>query len=947
MSEATRTQTTWILPLESEQATLPFAGGKGANLAHLTRAGLPVPGGFLVTTQAYQAFVEANHLTGQIQAALHAGAVEDPEALEQASARIRALFAAGTFPPGLEEDLLAAYAGLSARADRGTGPENQGAQTGELLPESGPVPVAVRSSATAEDLPDMSFAGQQDTYLNVVGGPVLLRAVVSCWSSLWTTRAIGYRARNHIDSREVSLAVVVQEMVQSQASGVLFTANPLSGLRSETVIDATLGLGEALVSGQVEPDHYVVDTTSGQIRSRKPGAKAISIRSRAGGGTVTVMEKAHDHPALADEQVLELAHLGQQVTALYSQPQDIEWAWAGGRLFLLQSRPITSLYPVPEGFGPDDLHVFFSFGAVQGMLDPITPLGLDVWKTIFAAGAGLFGYHVNAATQIVLYSAGERLWINITGLIRNTVGRKIVPVALEMIEPSTRQALLSILDDPRLQPQRSGIRPRTALRLTGFAAPMLANVLLNLAAPEKRRASIVAGGEQVLELMRERVLAAQNTPDRDARLAEIAGLLPRLEEQNLRSNLIRFVSTVVAGIASFNIVDLLSRGHSSAQTPAEEIGWQNAVLEIYRGLPHNPTTEMDLELWKAAQAIHSDPSSLRLFEQLSPSDLAARYLAGDLPEPAMRAIGAFLERYGSRGLGEIDPGRPRWREEPTHVIDAIGSFLQIDDPQRAPDQVFARSAESAEEAVASLVETARRSRGGWLKARLVSFFARRARALLGARESPKFFAVRMFAIQRQALLEIGEEYVQAGELDRADDLVYLTLDEIERFARGPAEQRAGLRDEASCRRAVYQREMLRRQVPRLLLSDGRAFYKGVSRAESGLQAIQGSPVSPGTAAGRVRVVFDPRQAHLQPGEILVCPGTDPSWTPLFLAASGLVMEVGGMMTHGAVVAREYGIPAIVGVDQATQRLQTGQKIRIDGSTGEIDVLEERDPRTEN
>ena len=943
MSEAAQTQLSWILPLNSEQADLPLVGGKGANLARLARAGLPVPGGFLVTTHAYRAFVEANRLADQILAALPTGAAEDPEILEQASVRIRALFAAGTMPSGLAEALLAAYAGLDGmpvEADLPPagriGPKLEGAHAGAPLQEQ-PVPVAVRSSATAEDLPDMSFAGQQDTYLNVVGGPALLQAVINCWGSLWTARAIGYRARNRINPREVSLAVVVQAMVQSQASGVLFTANPLSGLRSETVIDAALGLGEALVSGQVEPDHYVVDTAAGQVRSRHLGAKALSIRGQAGGGTLTVTETAHDRPALVDEQILELSRLGQEVAALYGQPQDIEWAWADERLFLLQSRPVTSLYPVPEGMGPDDLHVLFSFAAVQGMLDPITPLGLDVLKTVFATGAGLFGFHVTAATQTVMYSAGERLWVNITSLVRNSTGREIVPVALEMVEPSTRQALLSILDDPRLQPKASGIRPRTMLRLARFAVPMLANVLLNLASPEKRRAYIVESGDQVLELMRVRVRALQTIPDRDIRLVEAAGLLSRLADQKLRPTLIRFVSAVVAGIASFNFVNQLCKGIQSGQS--DQPTWHNAVLEIYRGLPHNPTTEMDLDLWNAAQAIRGDPSSARLFEQQAPHDLAARYRTGGLPDEAMRVIGAFLERYGGRGLGEIDLGRSRWIEDPTHVIEVVSSFLQIADPQRAPDRVFSRSAQSAEEAVASLAAAVRRAPGGWLKARLVRFFARRARALLGARESPKFFAVRMFAILRQALLSVGEEYAQAGELERADDLVYLTLDEIKAFAGGSKEQRAGLRAAIDRRREVYQRELLRRQIPRLLLSDGRAFYEGMRNAETSLQAIQGSPVSPGTAIGLVRVVFDPRQAHLQPGEILVCPGTDPSWTPLFLTAAGLVMEVGGMMTHGAVVAREYGIPAIVGVNQATARLHTGQKIRINGSTGEIDVLE--------
>jgi pyruvate,water dikinase len=243
---------------------------------------------------------------------------------------------------------------------------------------------------------------------------------------------------------------------------------------------------------------------------------------------------------------------------------------------------------------------------------------------------------------------------------------------------------------------------------------------------------------------------------------------------------------------------------------------------------------------------------------------------------------------------------------------------------------------SAEAAIAQISAGLLPVRGGWLKARMARVVAGRVRALLGMRESPKFFAVRMMGLVRQTFLESGAEFVQSGELDQADDLVYLSLFEMRRFAAGEQQDWKGL---IARRRHLYQRELLRRQIPRLLLSDGRAFYEGMREAETDGQVVSGSPVSAGNVEGLVRVVLDPRQANLQPGEILVCPGTDPSWTPLFLTAAGLIMEVGGMMTHGAVVAREYGIPAIVGVDQATRRLHTGQRIRMDGSTGRILLLE--------
>jgi pyruvate,water dikinase len=385
-------------------------------------------------------------------------------------------------------------------------------------------------------------------------------------------------------------------------------------------------------------------------------------------------------------------------------------------------------------------------------------------------------------------------------------------------------------------------------------------------------------------------------------------------------------------MASWNLLNLLASGQSVGQPEGQASPHHDLILQVTRGMPFNPTTEMDLRLWELAQAIRRDPASLAALQNGEARALADSYLAGGLPPVARQVIGDFLKVYGGRGLGEIDLGRPRWSDDPTHVFEMLLSFLQIENAAQAPDVVFARGAQSAQKAIDQLAVSVRKSRHGWLRSRLVRFLAGRARQLLGARESPKFFAVRMMWIIQRALKASGEELVQAGELDQPDDLFYLTFAELKAFAAREDKNWRGL---VRSRRENYQRELLRRQVPRLLLSDGRAFYAGIQSGEARRDVIHGSPVSPGGAQGRVRVVRDPRQAGLQPGEILVCPGTDPSWTPLFLSAAGLVMETGGMMTHGAVVAREYGIPAIVGVDRATERLHTGQLIRMDGSSGEI------------
>jgi pyruvate,water dikinase len=891
----------------SSEAGWMAAGGKGSNLLRLAQAGFPVPDAFIFTTRAYHTFIKANQLDARILAALPDNP-DDPEALTAASAQIHRLFSTGRIPDELAESARQAYRKLGSPA------------------------VAVRSSATAEDLPEMSFAGQQDTYLNVIGEQALLDAIRNCWASLWTARAIGYRARNGVAHAGAALAVVVQQMVPAEVAGVLFTANPLSGLRSQTAIDATYGLGEALVSGQVEPDHYEVDTRHAEITARKLGSKSLVIRGRAGGGTLHEALPDGGNQALPDGEVLALAQLGQRVAAFYGQPQDIEWAWADGHFHLLQSRAVTSLFPTPAAVPAEPLQVFFSFGAVQGMLDPLTPVGRDMIRRFFVLGARLLNYHVTAESQTVLFDAGERLWIRITPLLRNTVGRKVLPVVFSQVEPSTFQAIAPLLDEPGLQPEHAGISWRSRVHLAHFIVPMAGNVLLNMLSPRARRKKIIARGERLLGEATARIARIEGQPRE--RLAQLVSYYYEFSQTNFTNTLLLFISVVAAGMASFNLLRMKVK-----DLPPDAANWMDVLLKVTRGLANNPTTGMDLALWDAARTLRADAGARAEFETFSATELAQRWLAGGLHPVTSQVLSGFLQRYGGRGLGEIDLGRPRWAEDPTHVFEVLSGYLQIPADQ-APDVVFARGAADGEAALAQLIDALRKTHAGWFKSRQAHFLGRRVRELMGARESPKFFMVRLFAQFRWTLLHIGAELVRAGELRQPEDLFFLDFSELQNFAMQsstqPAQDWGRLID---TRREAYRRELLRRQVPRVLLSDGRAFYNGL--AGNGHKAqLTGSPVSPGMVEGHVRVVLDPRRAGLLPGEILVCPGTDPSWTPLFLTAGGLIMEVGGMMTHGAVVAREYGIPAAVGVDHATGRLRTGQRVRLNGSNGLIELLEE-------
>jgi rifampicin phosphotransferase len=379
------------------------------------------------------------------------------------------------------------------------------------------------------------------------------------------------------------------------------------------------------------------------------------------------------------------------------------------------------------------------------------------------------------------------------------------------------------------------------------------------------------------------------------------------------------------GLVSFTLAGKLLRG----------LATDDERRVVLRGLAHNPTTEMDLSLWSLAQEVRGDPASAKTMRETPPERLAREYRGGDLPPKLQTELADFLRLYGHRGVAEIDIGLPRWSEDPTYILGVLGNYLRHDDPELAPDVQFRRAERQAEEMVADL--TRRASRKGRLRGTLVGFLLNRARALAGLREMPKFLAILVFARARALLRGVGEDLARSGRLETAEDVFFITLPEASAALAGK-----DLRPVVRERRTDYEREVKRRRVPRVLLSDGTepsAEEKSDASAEG---ALRGTPASPGTVTAEARVILDPTAAQLEPGEILVAPSTDPGWTPLFLTAGGLVMEMGGPMSHGAIVAREYGIPAVVGVPDATERIVTGERITVDGSSGTVATLPQGD-----
>ncbi|GHO47904.1 PEP/pyruvate-binding domain-containing protein [Ktedonospora formicarum] len=895
----------FILPFQCvDESMLARVGGKGANLGALTQTGFPVPPGFCITTSAYKQVTGTLDLDATLDE-LAATPASDQARLHELAATMRTRLLATSMPEEVGAAIQEAYRELAGD---------------EALP------VAVRSSATAEDLPFASFAGQQDTYLHVVGVEAVLDAVRRCWGSLWTDRAVSYRASNGIDPHSVQLAVVVQSMVEAQVAGILFTANPLTGKRNQAVIDANPGLGESVVSGAVNPDHFVVNTSTGEVVEQHIGEKKMLIRGTAGGGTEHVTLEASQEVCLDEHQLEELAKLGQRVEEYYHAPQDIEWALDDQhKLWLTQARPITTLYPLPacKPTSPETLHAYFSFNVAQGVFRPLTPMGASIFRRIGSEVATLLGMppHIPGEPTFML-EAGMRLYLDMTTPFSNRLGRPILTALMGVMEARSQPILEELSHDKRF-PLTKKSRPASLLFLARILlrVGILRRVLYGFRHPEqamRMRADLVAELEQKAHIP-EHASAEQ----RLAKVEELCSTFPA----NIRRILTYMGPAMISTLLTYRLLDGIASG--------------DEIQTTMRSLPLNVTTEMDLELWSLAQKIQRDAVSLAVMRGANSAQITHDYREGKLPPVLAEGLASFLRTYGHRGVAEIDMGLPRWSEQPEPIIEILGNYLNHTQPEQAPDIQFERGAREAEEMMATLRQRARQK--SWLRGKALNFAFSRMRALLGIREFPKFFVIKTFAYARAHLWAIGEELVRAQRLEKAGDIFFLYLPEVRTALNGQ-----DFREIVRARHDTYAYELRRKHVPRVLLSDGTdpETLLSAPHAEGG-DSLRGIAASPGRVTGRARVILDPAGARLEQGEILVAPSTDPGWTPLFLTASALVMEMGGPMSHGSVVAREYGIPAVVGVPHATDRLTTGQLITVDGISGTVSIEPEERGHSEN
>jgi pyruvate,water dikinase len=859
----------YTLPLGHPEATLENVGGKGASLARLAKAGLPVPAGFHVTIEAYRRFVSENNLQAEIQGALDSVDVAQPATLETASRRIGAAFQQARIPAEIASAIVHAYSALP-----------------------GPAPaVAVRSSATAEDLPEASFAGQQDTYLNVSGAEATLDATRRCWASLWTARAISYRARQGIAPDQVALAVVVQLLVPSEAAGILFTANPVNGARHEATISAAWGLGEAIVGGAVTPDTFVVDKASGRIVSREIADKQVMTVRVEGGGTQErpVPDNLRRAPALDEATATELTRLGAQIERLYGTPLDIEWAWCDDHISIVQARPITALAEAPiEWKLPNPKGVYMRASVVDLTPEPLSPLFVSLGipalkKQMYSLGTRLtrsrpvlpddYYTSINNYAYMNATMPARSWWWIVTGLLRS------YPRLLRIMVPFWREELLPEYQAFVTRQQDNAPGTMTTGELWRSAQAMV-----------------------------------------DAAMYYVAGLL---------------FATMGASAGSEGLLtkayDKLAKRDGDPPATVLLMGWNNIPVRAEKSL-------YDMALWcrerETLAAYLTATPSRQLVEQLPGGQSPAGVDAEEWQEVQAR-FAEHLKQFGHI-VFQLDFAEPLPLDDPSPMLENVKMYLRgggvnPHERQRVNEAKRVQTADTMLRRLRGLKRWAFRKALNW------------GQSLAQVREDALAQIGLGYPMLRAMLHELGQRFVAAGAVREANDIFCLEKDEIEacvtKLESGAA--LADLSDRVTERKAFLKKAARVTPPPMMPLKKRvmgvktEVFVAATGESQTG-NTLKGVATSAGKVTAPACVLCGPEDFdQMRPGDVLVASTTTPAWTPLFAMASAVVTDIGGPLSHGSIVAREYGIPAVMGTGVATKRIRSGQIITVDGSAGMV------------
>jgi len=848
-------------------------GGKAASLVRLTRAGLRVPPGAALPAALFEPWLAEVRGTDEWAALVEGPTDEWPARCDAVKAR-----AARLAPP---DSLVAAIATIAERLDRDR--------------------YAVRSSSPEEDLATASFAGGYETRLGVPADG-LLDAVRACFASCLDARVLHYKREHGLDPFAPRIAVVIQAQLDSEVAGVAFSIDPLTNDYDRVVVDAAWGLGESVVSGAVTPDHFVVDAASGEVLTRRVGAKEVALGLAAGGG---VEERASDAaPCLTDAQLAELTEVVKSIEAQLGDPVDVEWAWADGALHVLQSRPVTSWVPLPESMqtAPGERRrLYMDLGLAGGLTinAPITPVG-ESWMARFA------GLLVGTFVGRLPFTLGEgdRLWFLDGGRMYQDLSNVLWLASPQLIAKGQgkRDALMAqtvrAIDRDRYRALR---RPAWASAWWLLLYPralwrtrrLLWNVVKSLLAPERARAALDAEVAAFTEEMR------SLDDDLDA-----FALIEAKGERVIRHVL---EHTMPGLLLSISAVDWV------ASILPERLRERAHALSV--GLPGNVVVEMGVALHRLAAQLDDDDLE-------DPDALADRLRRGALPAAFLDGWREFVDRYGWRGPNEVDLGKPRYQDAPALALRQLRSMRSGFDPEAAYADSVRRRRETFEALCGEL---------GWLRRTVLKRLHRYIEAFGGTRDTPKHDYLMFFAALRERLVREGEALVDAGRLDDPEHVMELRLEDLLAAREDAAFDLRARRAE----RVAFVDKLDRtvRAFPAVIDSRGRILRP--ARDDGAPGTLIGSPVSPGVATGPVKALRRPDEKPLEPGDVLVAHTTDPGWTPLFVDAAAIVLEVGGTLQHGAVVAREYGKPCVVGVPDVLGRLRDGQVVEVDGSAGVV------------
>jgi pyruvate,water dikinase len=874
---------------EIDRTKFMVAGGKGANLGELSMIeGIRVPRGFCVTTEAYKEIIANNREFDRLLDQLLLLKADDREGIGEISAKLRNIIEGLSLPKNIDDEISRHLEQLGERNA-----------------------YAVRSSATAEDLPTASFAGQQDTYLNIIGKEAILKYIRKCWASLFTDRAVIYRIQNRFEHRKVYLSVVIQRMIFPDVAGIMFTADPVTSNRKVLSIDAGFGLGEALVSGIVNADNYKV--REGRIIDKKISTKKLAIYALQDGGTKEqeIDPEKQNVQALTDEQILQLERIGRNIEEHFGSPQDIEWCLAGdtsapgGQAFyIVQSRPITTLYPIPEANDKEN-HVYVSVGHNQMMTDAMKPLGLSFFLL---------------TTRAPMRTAGGRLFVDITSLLASPVGREtILNVTLGKSDPLMKDALTTIIErgdfikslpDEKKEPgtgkSNKDVSASNYQTLNEYDPTIVSD--------------LIRSNQKSIEALKQNIQTKSGPELFDFILEDI---------QQLKK--------VNSDPQSFGVIMTGMNASSWINEKMNEwLGEKNAADILSQSAPNNITSEMGLALLDVADVIRPYPEVIGYLSRIQfrthNDNFLDELVQFDGGQESRNAIYGYLDKYGMRCAGEIDITKTRWSEKPITLVPIILSNIRNTGPD-AGNRKFEQGRRDALKKEQELLDRLRQLPDGEQKAEETKRMIDLVRNFIGYREYPKYGIVSRYFVYKQALLREAEQLVQANIIHEKEDIYYLSFEELHEAVRtGKLEYRV-----ISNRKDEY-RLYEKLTPPRVITSDGEIIVGRYQRENLPANAIAGMAVSSGVVEGRARVILRMEDADLEDGDILVTTFTDPSWTPLFVTIKGLVTEVGGLMTHGAVIAREYGLPAVVGVENATKLIKDRQRIRVNGTDGYVEIL---------